>query len=106
LQYLETLRTLVYPAVQKYQPDLICVSSGFDALDGDLEGNMALQPVDFAAMTDLVCDWADEFCGGKLLMTLEGGYRIETVSEALISCLTVLNNRTIQPPIPPEESPC
>ncbi|MDR2897355.1 MAG: histone deacetylase, partial [Spirochaetaceae bacterium] len=70
LGYLEILQTVVYPAVQAYQPDLICVSSGFDALDGDLEGNMALQPADFAAMTALVCDWADEFCGGKLLMTL------------------------------------
>jgi acetoin utilization deacetylase AcuC-like enzyme len=92
-RYLEILQTLVYPSVQQYKPDLICVSCGFDPLEGDLEGDMALQPADFVAMTDLVCDWADEFCGGKLLMTLEGGYRIETVSEALIQCLARLHNR-------------
>ncbi len=91
--YLETLRDRVYPAVKRYAPELICVSCGFDALEGDLEGNMAVQPYQFAAMTQLICDWADELCGGKLLMILEGGYRIESVSAALIPCLAILNDR-------------
>jgi acetoin utilization deacetylase AcuC-like enzyme len=91
-QYLALMDHTLYPRLKAYKPQVICVSSGFDALEGDLEGSMRLTPKDFGAMTSKVCTWADELCGGKVFMTLEGGYRIEGLSAALGECLAVLRN--------------
>jgi acetoin utilization deacetylase AcuC-like enzyme len=91
-QYLALMDHTIYPLLKAYKPQVICVSSGFDALEGDLEGGMRLTPKDFGAMTRKVCTWADELCGGKVFMTLEGGYRIESLSAALKVCLAVLRN--------------
>jgi acetoin utilization deacetylase AcuC-like enzyme len=89
-QYLDCMYTRIYPALKAYKPQLLCVSSGFDAVAGDLEGGMSLSPQDFGVMTKIICAWADEFCEGKVFMILEGGYRIESVSEALVECIDVL----------------
>jgi acetoin utilization deacetylase AcuC-like enzyme len=90
-QYFDALDA-IYPALQSYRPELICVSAGFDAVSGDLEGNMELRPRDFGEMTSRICAWADIFCGGKVFMTLEGGYRVESVSESLSECIAVLRH--------------
>jgi acetoin utilization deacetylase AcuC-like enzyme len=91
-RYLDVMDTAVYSALAAYKPELICVSAGFDAASGDLEANMELSPRDFGAMTERICAWADAFCGGRVFMTLEGGYRIESLSEAVGECVEVLRS--------------
>jgi acetoin utilization deacetylase AcuC-like enzyme len=88
--YLHIMDTVIYPALKSYNPQLLCVSCGFDAAADDLEGGMALEPQDFGAMTQKICAWADIFCEGNVFMVLEGGYRIESVSAALGECIAVL----------------
>jgi acetoin utilization deacetylase AcuC-like enzyme len=88
--YFDSMDNTIYPVLKAYKPQLICVSSGFDALQGDFEGNMALVPQDFGVLTRKVCLWADKFCEGKLFMAMEGGYYIENVSLAVQECLAVL----------------
>jgi acetoin utilization deacetylase AcuC-like enzyme len=92
VQYLDSMDAKIYPLLKAYKPELLCVSAGFDAVAGDLEGGMTLTPQDFGAMTERICTWADEFCGGSVFMTLEGGYRIESLSAALSECIGVLQN--------------
>jgi acetoin utilization deacetylase AcuC-like enzyme len=81
--YLGIMDAVVYPALRRFSPQLLCISSGFDALKGDSEGAMRLVPTDYRELTRKVCSWADEWCEGKLFMVLEGGYCIPAVSEAV-----------------------
>ncbi|MFN6963895.1 MAG: histone deacetylase family protein [Pyrinomonadaceae bacterium] len=67
----------------KVQPDLIIISAGFDAHDGDPLGQLRLSDDDFAAMTTVVKQWANEVCAGRVVSALEGGYNLETLGETV-----------------------
>lgn len=71
--------------MRAFNPDLILLSSGFDAASGDV-GNcrhqanspvvkgMDLTPDDFAWATQEVMKIADICCNGRVVSVLEGGY--------------------------------
>jgi hypothetical protein len=65
---------VVIPAVRRFQPDLILVSSGFDASYADCLAAMILSSAAFAEMARKLLVAADELCGGKLVFAHEGGY--------------------------------
>jgi acetoin utilization deacetylase AcuC-like enzyme len=70
---------VVVPALNIYKPELILVSSGFDACFMDPQGSMLLSSTDFRNMTRLVKIAADKHCQGRLLIAHEGGYSNEQV---------------------------
>ncbi|ABV95030.1 histone deacetylase family protein [Dinoroseobacter shibae DFL 12 = DSM 16493] len=64
----------VFPALENFRPELILVSAGFDAHRADPLAQMALVEEDFAWVTGRLCEIAAEFCDGRVVSTLEGGY--------------------------------
>jgi len=64
---------------RKTTPDLIFISAGFDAHLMDPLGQLRLEDEDFAAMTSVVKDWANEVCEGRIVSVLEGGYDLATL---------------------------
>jgi acetoin utilization deacetylase AcuC-like enzyme len=64
---------------EKFKPDLIILSAGFDSHAGDPLGQLRLEDEDFVAMTRNVMDWADASCQGRIISCLEGGYNLETL---------------------------
>jgi acetoin utilization deacetylase AcuC-like enzyme len=62
------------PAADAYRPELILISAGFDSRGGDPLGRLTLTDRDFADLTGLVLEIADEHAGGRLVSVLEGGY--------------------------------
>ena len=67
----------------KFKPDLIIISAGFDAHLTDPLGQLRLEDTDFAAMTNVVKQWADDACEGRIVSCLEGGYNLETLGETV-----------------------
>jgi acetoin utilization deacetylase AcuC-like enzyme len=63
----------------KFTPDLILISAGFDAHAGDPLGQLLLEDEDFIEMTRTVKGWAQEACAGRIVSCLEGGYNLETL---------------------------
>lgn len=68
---------------QRIVPDLIFISAGFDAHLSDPLGQLRLEDDDFAAMTRVVKEWADEACGGRVVSVLEGGYDLATLGRTV-----------------------
>lgn len=64
---------------ERFKPDLIIISAGFDAHLGDPLGQLRLEDQDFVAMTRSVKEWANEVCGGRIISALEGGYNLQTL---------------------------
>lgn len=62
------------PALDAFKPQMILVSAGFDADSADPLANLELDARDFAWVTERLCEAADDYCGGRLVSTLEGGY--------------------------------
>ena len=69
-----TFSEVVIPALVKFKPDLILVSSGFDASFADPLGHQMLNSLDFRKYTKMMKDAASQLCGGAIIFTHEGGY--------------------------------
>jgi acetoin utilization deacetylase AcuC-like enzyme len=72
--YTDAMIRVVEPAMRRFRPDLLAVSSGFDAGGLDPLGRMLLSAAAFGRLTDRVLAIADEVCEGRVVMTHEGGY--------------------------------
>jgi acetoin utilization deacetylase AcuC-like enzyme len=70
----------VVPAVERFRPDLIIISAGFDAHWRDPLAAINLREEDFAAATNALMVVADRHCSGRIVSTLEGGYDLEGLS--------------------------
>lgn len=86
--YLRIFMDLIAPLAKAFAPQFILVSAGFDAHRDDPLGGMELSEGAFAGMTAVLEQVAEEFCPGRIVMGLEGGYN--PAAEAR-SVLTVLN---------------
>lgn len=94
--YLKIMRELLAPAVANFKPDLILVSAGFDAHWYDLALNVSYEG--FAAMAAEVQALADEHCGGRLALVLEGGYNTDSLARGVHSVLEVLAGGEVPSP--------
>lgn len=82
-EILEAWGAPLYMALEEFQPELILVSAGFDAVLGDPLADLAVSPEGFAALTKLVVGYANEFCDGRLVSVLEGGYDPALLAECV-----------------------
>lgn len=81
------------PIAQRYSPDFIIVSAGFDPHHNDPLGGMNVTERGFAAMTSAVKQLADQCCGGKLMLVLEGGYDLDGLAQSVHACAEILSGR-------------
>ena len=78
------------PAVEAHQPQLIFVSAGFDAHRADPLGGLLLEDADYAWVTRLICDFARQFAGGRVISALEGGYDLDALARSAAAHIGVL----------------
>jgi acetoin utilization deacetylase AcuC-like enzyme len=71
------------PAAAQLKPDLVLISAGFDSRAGDPLGGFLLTDADFADLTAVAREIADQYCGGRLLSILEGGYSLTGLASAV-----------------------
>nr|CDS25445.1 histone deacetylase 6 [Hymenolepis microstoma] len=102
--YLAIFYSLIMPIAYEFNPEIVFVSSGFDAAVGDPEGKMWISPACYGHMTHQLRTLAD----GKLVIVLEGGYFIDSLEEGCVQVLKALLGDYI-PPIqklnPPSKRP-
>ena len=72
--YMEAFKSVVTPAVNAFAPDLILVSSGFDASYMDPLARMMLSSESFRLMARSLVALADTHCRGRIAFFHEGGY--------------------------------
>ena len=70
------------PAVDRFKPELVIISSGFDSRHGDPLGRMELADEDFRDLTGLVLDMARSNAHGRVVSILEGGYNLAGLASA------------------------
>ncbi|MFO8175521.1 MAG: histone deacetylase [Longimicrobiales bacterium] len=79
----------------RFRPDFVFISSGFDVLAGDPLGGQEVEPEDLFDFTREVMALADETAGGRVVAAMEGGYvpeRVGTGSVAVIRALAGLES--------------
>jgi acetoin utilization deacetylase AcuC-like enzyme len=83
-RYVGELRAAVERAVVGFTPDLVLISAGFDSLAGDPLGGFTLEPEDLAGLTRWLVDRAEQWCEGRMISALEGGYAPERVAAGVL----------------------
>ncbi len=73
------------PAVERFKPELVVISAGFDARVGDPLAKLRLVDDDFAALTQLVMEIAAQHAESRIVSLLEGGYNLEGLGTATVA---------------------
>ncbi len=83
---------ILEPAAQRFKPEFILVSAGFDAhwRDALYYTSLAVTTGGFASLASRTKRLADTFCGGRLALTLEGGYNPLALAASVEATLRVL----------------
>jgi acetoin utilization deacetylase AcuC-like enzyme len=89
-EYRSAFRSTVLPALEKFEPDVIFISAGFDAHRNDPLGSMNLSSEFYGEMTKMLRDVADRFGRGRIISVLEGGYDPVALRESVTGHLTEL----------------
>jgi acetoin utilization deacetylase AcuC-like enzyme len=76
-EILGAVENSLMPAADRFRPDLVLISAGFDSRIGDLLGDFTLTDGDFRDLTRRAMEMADRYAGGKVVSILEGGYALE-----------------------------
>jgi acetoin utilization deacetylase AcuC-like enzyme len=82
-EYRERFQTALEGAARHAQPELILISAGFDAHRADPVGSLGLENEDFVALTQLISECSEQYCGGKIVSLLEGGYNLQVLPESV-----------------------
>ncbi|SHI40130.1 Acetoin utilization deacetylase AcuC [Shimia gijangensis] len=80
----------VWPVIDRYEPQLIIVSAGFDAHEADPLAQLNWSTEDFAWLTQKICGLAADHCEGRVVSTLEGGYDLSALAAATAAHVSVL----------------
>jgi len=91
--YKKVFEEKLKPAANRFKPDFVLISAGFDAAQGDLLGQMKLTSEGYAALTRIVKGVAEESCHGRLISILEGGYNLDALAASVEAHV-----RTLQEP--------
>ena len=86
-------REVLPPVVERYQPEIILVAAGFDALADDPLSNMAMTAAGFAALSELVASLGPGRGGAPMLLVLEGGYDPDQLTACVRQVLMTLQGR-------------
>jgi len=77
--------------VQRFRPDAVLVSLGFDGCEGDPQGNMRLRTEDYAFIGAAITAAGGGTAQGRIGMLLEGGYNVEAIGPCARAVLSGLS---------------
>ena len=78
------------PALEKFQPEMIFISAGFDAHRDDEMSYVSLTDADFRWVTEQIVQQADKFASGRVISVLEGGYEVTSLARCVETHMRVL----------------
>ena len=81
--YINAIEQKLIPVIQKFNPDLIIISAGFDAHENDPLAQINLSTHCYGKMTQKLMEIANDVCNGRILSMLEGGYDYSALADSV-----------------------
>ncbi len=82
--YRKAFNSVVIPRLTDFRPEMLFISAGFDAHRDDPLGSMNLSSEFYGEMTTTLKKVADQFCDGRMISVLEGGYDLSALKESAL----------------------
>ena len=78
------------PALERFKPQMLFVSAGFDAHADDPLAQLGLIEDDYIWMTNFIKEIAGDFGKGRIVSALEGGYRLDALAKSAAAHIRTL----------------
>ncbi|MBL8019602.1 MAG: histone deacetylase [Leptospirales bacterium] len=82
-EYMRAFKEQIIPGLDKFEPDFLLISAGFDAHRSDPLAQMSLSASSFEWMSRELLEVASRHCNGKLISFLEGGYDLNALADSV-----------------------
>lgn len=93
------MQSCILPLLDRYHPEMILVSFGFDTHWRDPLGHLQLSAAGYGELIHNLCDWADQNCSGRIGLFLEGGYDLEAGRVCTLAVVAALMDRSWEDPL-------
>ena len=100
-EYKQVFEQIIVPAANRFKPQLILVSAGYDPHWADELALMQVSVSGFAQMVKIIQELTDELCSGRLVFTLEGGYTLNALAASVKATFDVLLGNPTEDPLGP-----
>jgi len=88
--FLGALRDDLVPAADRFRPEFVLLSAGFDAHHADPLAQLEVSTAAYGEATRILLDLARRHSGGRLVSALEGGYDLDALASSVVEHLRVL----------------
>jgi acetoin utilization deacetylase AcuC-like enzyme len=90
-EYREAVSRHCLPALERFQPEMVFFSAGFDAHRDDEMAQLRLVEDDYAWVTEQVKAVADAHARSRIVSVLEGGYELHALGRSVLAHVRVLS---------------
>jgi len=87
--FLAAYRDVVVPALERFRPEVVLVSAGFDAHASDPLGGLRVTTAGYLEVVALLRDAAANLASGRIAFVTEGGYHLAALEECLTGVRTL-----------------
>ena len=88
--YCLAFERLVRPALERFGPELILVSVGYDAHWADPLASMLISLSGYRSLADILIRLAGDVCGGRIAFVLEGGYDLAVLAHGVSGTVSAM----------------
>jgi acetoin utilization deacetylase AcuC-like enzyme len=89
-EILGAFKDKLVPAMERFKPEMVFISAGFDSRIDDPLGRFTLSDADFGDLTCIMLDVAGRHSSGRLVSVLEGGYNLDGLGRAAATHVAAL----------------
>ncbi|MCS6773699.1 MAG: histone deacetylase [Thermoflexales bacterium] len=90
LAYAQVFDEVIAPLAERFRPQALIISAGFDAHWRDPLAHMQLSLAGFGRIIRVLRDLSEAVCSGRMVLVLEGGYDLEALSYGVLNTFRVL----------------
>lgn len=104
--YQQVFEEVVWPLAERFAPEIILVSAGYDAHWSDPLANMNLSLSGYAQVQRELVSMADKLCNGRIAFALEGGYQLDVLAYGVLNGFyALLKDGQVMDPLGPPPIP-
>jgi acetoin utilization deacetylase AcuC-like enzyme len=79
-EFRKAFSTVILPALERFRPEFVIISAGFDAHRDDPLAQLMLVEADYAWSTERLVEIAKKHAQGRIVSSLEGGYDLDALA--------------------------
>jgi len=93
--FMTAMEQVILPLLDRFQPEVVLVSVGFDSHWRDPLGYLLLSGAGYGALISQLAAWCDGNCQGRIALVMEGGYDARAISACALSATAALLGETV-----------